>query len=148
MYLQLTSLHRSGDIFTEKCLAESFSDSVTCKALGLPYLEMRNTQEKQRNHLLWLCKYLAYINPGSHCWFHCLSSKCYYIFWDSNCKTPWEWNISYFGLIEHLVPLGPRPRATRTRLTSWVLLLGTWFIAVVPIQADAEDTQSKIRWQL
>lgn len=131
----------------KKQVAESFSDSVTCKALRLPYLEIKNTQERHRNHLLWLCKYLAYINPSSHCWFHRLPSKCSYIFSDLNCKIFWEWNISYFGLTQHLVPRGSSPRATKTQITSWMLLLGIWFIAAVLVQADAEDTQSKTRWQ-
>lgn len=133
---------------TEKQVIESFSDSVTCKALGLPYLEIKNPQEKHRSHLLWLCKYLAYINLNPHCWLNCLPSKCYDVFSDLNCKILGEWNISYFGLTEHLVPRGPSPRATKTQIASWTLLLGTWFIAVVLIQAGAEDTQSKTRWQL
>lgn len=131
----------------KKQVADSFSDSVTSKALGLPYLEMKNTQEKHRGHLLQPCKYLAYINPCPHCWSHCLPSKCYYIS-DLNCKIRWEWNISYFGLTQHLEPRDPSSRATKTQTMSWMLPLGTWFIAAALTQADAEDTQYETRWQL
>lgn len=106
-YLQLKSFHRSGGVFSEKRAAASFSDSVTCKALGLPYLEIKNTQEKHRSHLLWLCKYLAYINVSPHCWFHCLPSKCYYVFSDLNSKILWR--VEHFLLWTYRASNAMRP---------------------------------------